>query len=225
MATEMLDAFAAIGAEVEVVRLGGAFEIDITRSKNRERFKLTLPSFRTVETEVLDIRPKLRHLVLDVWSPDSPVEGRYLCGHDERHWFTAMVPNVGTSTVNSAMESLKPLEVRRAQKKAGVKHRKHRRKTAAYVRQGEWFFLPRPMMHVGEKAEAKGQLVRAAGGKPHRVDWVYRPPGTNETFVRGAVRHADHATIYLQVWHRVVQNTEAQPTPEAEPVTRMAYFD
>jgi hypothetical protein len=29
-------------------------------------------------------------------------------------------------------------------------------KTAAYVRQGEWFFLPRPMMHVGELATRKG---------------------------------------------------------------------
>jgi hypothetical protein len=63
------------------------------------------------------------------------------------------------------------------------------------------------------------------GGKPHRVEWLYRPEGGSETFVRGAVSHSDHATIYLQVWHRVVQNAEAEPTPIARPVTRMAYID
>ena len=66
------------------------------------------------------------------------------------------------------MESLKPEIVRREQKRKGVKHRRHRRKTAAYIRQGEWFFLPRPMMHVGDLAVRNGQLVRGAG-KPHRI--------------------------------------------------------
>jgi hypothetical protein len=92
------------------------------------------------------------------------------------------------------------------------------------VRQGEWFFLPRPNMHVGELAIRNGQLVRG-GGKPHRVEWLYRPADRDETFVRGAVSHPDHKTIYLQVWHRVVQNNEAEPTPVARPFTRMAYLD
>ena len=89
---------------------------------------------------------------------------------------------------------------------------------------GEWFFLPRPKMHVGELAIRNGHLVRGAG-KPHRVEWLYRPEGLDETFVRGAVSHPDHKTIYLQVWHRVVQNNEAEPTPEARQFTRMMYFD
>jgi hypothetical protein len=70
--------------------------------------------------------------------------------------------------------TMKPAIVLREQKRKGVKHRRHRRKTAAYVRQGEWFFLPRPNMHVGELAVRNGQLVRA-GGKPHRVEWLYCP--------------------------------------------------
>ncbi len=122
------------------------------------------------------------------------------------------------------MEALKPAAVLREQKRKGVKHRRHRRKTAAYVRQGEWFFLPRPMMHVVELASRNGQLVRG-GGKPHRVEWLYRPQGQDETFVRGAVSHPDHKTIYLQIWHRVVQNNEVQPPPVARPFTRMAYLD
>ena len=123
------------------------------------------------------------------------------------------------------MEALKPEIVRREQSRKGVKHRLYRRKTAAYVRQGEWFFLPRPMMHVGELAIRNSQLVRGRG-KPHRVEWLYRPEGRDETFVRGAVSHPDHETIYLQVWHRVVQNNElVQSEASARQFTRMAYLD
>jgi hypothetical protein len=34
-----------------------------------------------------------------------------------------------------------------------------------------------------------------------------RNPGV---YVKGRVRHADHATITLHGWHRVVMNTEGQ---------------
>jgi hypothetical protein len=160
---------------------------------------------------------------LDVSGWRLPISGRYLCGHDERHWFVASLPfDRQTTTVRGAMEALKPAAVLRAQKRMGVKHRRYRRKTAAYVRQGEWFFLPRPMMHVGEKAVRNGELVRR-GGKPHRVDWLYRSEDKDETFVRGAVSHPDHETLDLQVWHRVVQNNEVEPTPMAWPFTRMWY--
>jgi hypothetical protein len=29
-----------------------------------------------------------------------------------------------------------------------------------------------------------------------------------EVFAKGAVRHPDHATVVLRVWHRVAVNTE-----------------
>jgi hypothetical protein len=34
-----------------------------------------------------------------------------------------------------------------------------------------------------------------------------RNPGV---YVKGRIRHPDHATITLHVWHRVVMNTEGQ---------------
>jgi hypothetical protein len=34
-----------------------------------------------------------------------------------------------------------------------------------------------------------------------------RNPGV---FVKGRIRHADHATIMLNGWHQVLMNTEAQ---------------
>jgi hypothetical protein len=225
MTTETLRAFDEIGAEATIETHGNAFEIDVLRNGDREMFKLTYPWSDEITADVLDVKPKLRHLVLDVTGWRLPIGGRYLCGHDERHWFVASLPfDRVTTTVRDAMEALKPDAVRREQKRKGVKHRRYRRKTAAYVRQGEWFFLPRPMMHVGELAVRNGQLVRN-GGKPHRVEWIYRPEGRDETFVRGAVSHPDHKTIYLQVWHRVVQNNEVEPTPLARPFTRMTYLD
>jgi hypothetical protein len=215
--------FDAIGADLRVRSAGNAFEIDVRREGDREIFQLQYPLGDTIQAEVLDVKPRLRHLVLDVTGWRLPVSGRYLCGHDERHWFVASLPfGRRTVTVRGAMESLKPAIVLREQVRKGVRYRCYRRKTAAYVRQGEWFFLPRP--RVGELATRNGQIARP-GGKPHRVEWLFRPEGGSETFVRGAVSHPDHATIYLQVWHRVVQNAEAEPTPIARPVTRMAYLD
>jgi len=38
--------------------------------------------------------------------------GKFLCGHDERHWFVAAVPGRGVSNVRTAMEALKPAAVR-----------------------------------------------------------------------------------------------------------------
>jgi len=223
MTNDILTAFESIGAEATIETRGFTFEIDVLRHEGREAFKLTCPWSDSILLNVRDVQPKMRHLVLDVTGPRGGA--RYLCGHDERHWFVASLPfEFRSHRVLGAMESLKPAVVRREQKRKGVTHRRWRRKTAAYVRQGEWFFLPRPMMHVGELAVRNGELSRG-GGKPHRAEWLYRPPGGDETFVRGEISHPDHATICLQVWHRVVQNNEAPPEPAARPVARMTYLD
>jgi hypothetical protein len=39
-----------------------------------------------------------------------------------------------------------------------------------------------------------------------------------ELYVRGAVRHPDHATISLREWHRVHMNTESQARAAAHVV-------
>jgi hypothetical protein len=225
MNVDIRNAFDAIGAEMLMEPADSVFEIDVRRSGDREVYRLTNPLADTILIEALDVKPKLRHLVLDVSGWRLPIGGRFLCGHDEQHWFVASLPfDRKTMTVRGAMEALKPEFIRREQLRKGVKHRRYRRKTAAYVRQGEWFFLPRPMMHVGEPAVRNGQLARGRG-KPHRVEWLYRPEGREETFVRGAVSHPDHETIYLQVWHRVVQNNELAPSEVPNQFTRMAYLD
>lgn len=231
MTTKVEQAFTAIGANLVEETTGGVFEIGLREIAGRETFQLKYPWLDELKIEALDVRPKQRHLVLDVTGERLTAIGRYLCGHDERHWFVATLTiHKRTMTVRGAMETLKPDVVLRAQQRLGVKRRLHRRKTAAYVRQGEWFFLPRPMMHVGDKAVANGRLVRP-GGKPHLVEWLYQPEGGNETFVRGAVSHPDHATLYLQVWHRVVLNNEVRPEQlghvarRAAILARMTFLD
>lgn len=225
MSDDILRAFQTIGATAAIETRGHRFQIDVREMDGQEQFALTYPWSGAITAEVTDSKPSLRHLILDVTGWRLLTSARYLCGHDERHWFVASLPSDRrTTTVRGAMEALKPDIVLREQRRKGVKHRRHRRKTAAYVRQGEWFFLPRPMMHVGDLAVRNSELVRN-GGKPHRVQWLYRPAGRDETFVRGAVSHPDHETIHLQVWHRVVQNNESAPTVQTRAFTRMAYLD
>ncbi len=139
----------------------------------------------------------------------------FLAGMDEQHLFIAQLPR-GTSTVWGAHQALKSDEVRAAERGAFEKTQ----------RQGEWFFVslqPRELAEV--EAEARGSLARvrrdvgiaeAAGirraGRPHLADEVLVISG--RAYVRGRVRHPDHATIEFRPWRRALANTEAfeQPT-------------
>lgn len=226
MSTELMQAFAAIGADLQFETSNNRVEIDVRRQARHEVFVLRQPSFRSITAEAIDVRPHHRHLVLDVYGHWLP-SGRFLCGHDEHHWFVASLPfGRETQHVRGAMEALKPQLVRREQQRRGVSHRRrHRRRTEAYVRQGEWFFLPRPRMHVAhELVERNGRLARK-GGKPHSAEWLYVMDETL-TFARGLVSHPDHSTLHLDVWHRVVQNNEPEPQQlQRSPLLRMAYMD
>jgi hypothetical protein len=158
---------------------GDVFEIDVRQSANREVYQLKYPQRDTIQADVLDIHPRLRHLVLDVTGWRLPISGRFLCGHDERHWFVASLPfGRRTMTVRGAMEALKPAAVLREQHRKGVRHRRYRRKTAAYMRQGEWFFLPATAFDVDEKLVLPNEpLTRGNGGKPHWAEFCYRTGG------------------------------------------------
>jgi hypothetical protein len=105
-------------------------------------------------------------------------KSKFLCGHDERHWFVAAVPeSAKASTVWEAKEALKPAAVRRAQSQAKVKHReRQKRRNPAFVRQGEWFFLPRPDVHPPEAEILRNEPIRARG-KAHWVEFLCRRGG------------------------------------------------
>jgi len=57
---------------------------------------------------------------------------------------------------------------------------------------------------------------------PSASRWGWREMRRNPgVYVRGAVRHSDHATIMLSFWHRVLMNTETQ----SRTMSRVAFLD
>ena len=231
----------------------GPVVIDVGHDRHGEFFDIQADS--GADVEVVDVQPKDRHLLLMVrQSADRPglpdTKDKFLCGHDERHWFVAGVPErAAVSSVVTAKEALKPEFVRNLESgKKGKRRKRHRRKTETFVRQGEWFFVPAPGVVADEKLVLRNEPLRRGRGKPHMCEFLYRIGGTTvhvcrkhpngltekeykallkqnsaaskwnwqvmqrdpTVFVRGAVSHADHATIHLGCWHRVAMNTENQ---------------
>jgi hypothetical protein len=226
--------------------------LDIRRDGRGEYFEIR--TLRGVEQEVvvLNAEPRDRHLVLlsRQFGERGRVLGKqkFLCGHDERHWFVAAIPeSAPVSTVASAKAALKPEEVREREAMLGVNNGKEssRRRNAAFVRQGEWFFVPAADLKVNPMLVLRNEPIRRGNGsKAHFLEECYRtggvsvyvssqyPTGLTEAeyrrlpeeerkrgnfrymrrdaavFARGEVWHPDHATIWLNGWHRVWMNTE-----------------
>jgi hypothetical protein len=257
MDTNLLDTkFAKIGARLKVaarparrVRTQGLVSLDVLSDREGEFFEIVEQPGADVDVHVLDVQPSDRHLLLLV--RESGEKHKFLCGHDERHWFVAGVPeSAPVGNVRQAKEALKPAEVQAAQAHKGLRaNAGNRRKNAAFIRQGEWFFLPVADFIVDQKLVLPNEpLVRGNGGKPHWAEFCYRTGGetvyvshrhpngvtldqyerilSNDpkakmwgwrtmsrnpgVYVRGRIRHPDHATITLNGWHRVLMNTESQ---------------
>jgi hypothetical protein len=261
--------FVRIGARLKLsdgtgrrshVASGGSVRLDIRIDRDGEFFEIRRGSGDEGRIEVLDVQPSERHLLLMV--RERGEKPKYLCGHDERHWFVAAVPeSASVGTVRAAKEALKPAEVRAAQARmrlgAGAGNR---RKNAAFRRQGEWFFVPAPGLKVDDALVLRDEpITRGNGGKPHSCEFCYRMGGESVyvcgrhpggvdvkryqqilhdqpeakrwgwqmmrrnplVYVRGRVRHADHKTIVLHGWHRVLMNTEQQ----ARAMRNVAFLD
>lgn len=224
------DRFAAIGARciirprrpMEFVR---NFSADVRRDRKGEYFDLVVRE--NVPIEVIDAQPRLRHLVLLV--RNQLAKEKYLCGHDERHWFVSAVPGSSVRDVKTAVQALRPPEV-------GTR----------FVRQGEWFFVPANVTVDERMIHRNEPISRGNGSKPHICQELFRlggetvmvcrkyPAGITaeemqtivnsdpsamrwgwtrmtrnaEVYVRGTIRHADHKTRQLEGWHRVYLNGE-----------------
>jgi hypothetical protein len=159
MDTILLDTkFARIGARLKVAdrpsrrtHTAGVVSLDVQTDRMGEFFEIVHQPGAEAEIAVLDVQPADRHLLLLV--REGKDKSKFLCGHDERHWFVAVTPEAApVGTVRQAKEALKASEVQSAQARKGLKGKaRSRRKNAAYVRQGEWFFLPVAEMAVDEK--------------------------------------------------------------------------
>lgn len=244
--------FARIGARLKFAELGRwdarPVALNVRQDRRGEFFEVAHRPDRAADLTALDVRPAERHLLLLL---RADAKQKLLCGHDERHWFVAGVPDAApVGTVRQAMDALRPPEVQAAVSRLGLgADARNTRKNPAFVRQGEWFFLPAAGFDPGGAFIHRTEpLRRSTGGKPHWVDELVRAGGElvyvcrqhpngltvaryqqlltrrpelkglgwrtmtrNATvYVRGRVRHADHATVTLPGWHRVLMNTEGQ---------------
>ncbi len=201
MDTNLLDIkFARIGARLKVAdrpsrrsRTSGVISLDVQADHKGEFFEIVRQPGAEAEIAVLDVQPADRHLLLLV--REGKDKSKFLCGHDERHFFVAGIPeSAPVGTVRQAKEALKPAEVQTAQARQCLKGKaRNRRKNAAFVRQGEWFFLPVPDFAVNEKLVLPNEsLRRGNGGKPHWAEFCYRTGG--ET-VYVCSRHSNGVTV------------------------------
>ena len=172
--------------------------IDVGRDRRGEYFDIQADDAANIE--VLDVQPKDRHLLLMVRQPNessaaSQIKDKFLCGHDERHWFVAALPeNTSISSVFTAKEALKPDLVRALEQgQKGKRLRRQRRKTEVYVRQEEWFFIPAPGAPVNDKLVLQNEPIsRGRGSKPHLCQHLYRDGGTT-VYVCG--QHPNGVTV------------------------------
>jgi hypothetical protein len=172
--------FERIGARAKVhtdqMRFGGTVSIDVGHDDIGEFFDIGVG--RTRDLDVVDARPRIRHLLL--MSRQSDGKHKFLCGHDERHWFVAAVPEqASVSNVRTAFEALKPVGVRQRQDQLKVKPRKrNRRRNEAFVRQGEWFFVPVPdWLTIDEQLILRNEPIARGAGKPHMCEELVRQGG------------------------------------------------
>jgi len=154
-----------------------AVSIDVARDAQGEFFDITADRRAARELSVLDTQPGLRHLLL--MSRENGQKHKFLCGHDERYWFVAAIPErASASTVKTAFEALKPAGVQFELQRRGVKRKKrNRRRNEAFVRQGEWFFVPVERIEFPSMLIFRNEPLRRGAGKPHLCEELVRTGG------------------------------------------------
>jgi hypothetical protein len=158
--------------------------LDIRRDEHGEYFEIRTARGGAQEIIVLNAQSKEKHLLLlcRQFGERGQVLAtqKFLCGHDERHWFVAATPeSEPVSTVADAKIALKPEEVRTREAALGISRKESfRRRNAAFVRQGEWFFIPVVGLKVAPVFVLRNEpLSRGNGGKPHWAEECYRSGG------------------------------------------------
>jgi hypothetical protein len=174
--------FAVIGARVKVERASGQPRIDVGLDRRGEFFALRLPDVETAT--VVDADRDDRCLLLLV--RDGGIKSKFLCGFDERHWFVAAIPESARAVggVVAAKDALQPPAVRDAVARVRPRDR-FRRRNAAYVRQGEWFFLPHWSVEVDERRVLRDEPLTRGRGKAHVLEYAFRRGGET-VFVNAA---------------------------------------
>lgn len=111
-------------------------------------------------------------------SPASVRKSKFLCGHDERHWFVAAVPEAarGVTGVLTAKAALQPSAVRALVERRRPKD-PFRRRNAAYLRQGESFFVPAAGIDPPAAIVLRNEPLTRGAGNAHVMQFAYRRGG------------------------------------------------
>jgi hypothetical protein len=204
MSSETLERrFAAAGARLTVAQgpWQGEPRIDVRTDARGEYFDVRFAGGESgVELEVVDVQPRDRHLLLLARVGEE--KSKFLCGHDERHWFVAAVPEAarGVSGVATAKAALQPQAVRALVERTRPKD-PFRRRNAAYVRQGEWFFVPAAGLAPADALVLRDEPLSRGRGKAHVMQFAHRRGG---------------ATVYVNRWHPagITEARYARLTPD-----------
>ena len=171
--------FARIGARLKVEEgpWRGSPRLDVRSDPRGEYFDLRfLDGSIETEVHVVDLDRTGRHLLLFVREGED--KSKFLCGHDERHWFVAAVPEDarGVTGVREAKAALQPDAVRSRAARLRRKDR-FRRRNDAFVRQGEWFFVPEPRLRVDARDALRDEPISRGSGTAHVCELVFRRGG------------------------------------------------
>lgn len=163
---------------------------------------------------------------------------KWLCGHDERDWFVAAVEGKtiweAKQSLKPAVVKAKELKVK-PKKRQKRKNEAFRRQGEWFFTPADPKLIPaNPVIHKDEPMSRPGggkpHIVEECFRLGGRQVWVkgdrvlsekeYENLKANEkygfmsrqadatVFIRGYVKHPDHDTIYFDVWHNIVMNTE-----------------
>jgi hypothetical protein len=202
-------------------------QVILTVKEPEATFRVEIPKHLVIrgDREIRQFR-RGRLPMVEVERKTSRGTRHFLCGVDERdHPFIAQLPQAATS-IKVAHELLKPPELRGQPIRGhGKNSRVKSRKAKTATRQGEWFLiaLGEGELKQVEEAVAKAGVLknRRLGfeprgmerGKPHTADEVimFTKDGDMRPtlYMRGKLRHVEHATLDFPDWVRVVRNTEA----------------
>jgi hypothetical protein len=225
MNTTVEKKFQAMGARIKISeprntwRGSQPFTIDIRRDKEGEFFDIQVK--KEIELMVLDVQKEDRHLLLmtkdhtpvttragALVAPADPSKARFLCGHDERNWFTCAVPG-GASNVFQAKQTLKPTILQEIEAREGLKtsraHKRHRKLNSGRKihRQGEFMFIPEPGFQppVGSLTiiHRHEPMSRGNGGNSHFAEYLYRSGG-EKVYVSGSIAPNGFTEKEYQAW-------------------------
>jgi len=212
MSTTLLEKkFSEMGARVKLRPieqrtargLDGKVFLDVKRDSEGEYFDIQTSDLS--DLSIVDVQKKDRHLLL-MGRDENKKPLKFLCGHDERHWFCAAVPG-SPNTVFQAKEKLKPAELRNLEAgniKSKNVHKRVRKLMDGrrVLRQGEFMFIPQPNFKIDEKNPLtiihKNERL-SQRGNPHIAQYLYRVGGTN-VYVRGS------QVLTLEAYNRLSKN-------------------